>query len=86
MPNTTQSDFYCLQCGQKGIPLRRKPGQQRGKFHRKKLYCYHCKVEINHIEVRNDSEKNEFLENFAKGMYKDEAKESLSVCGSSRLW
>lgn len=55
MPNrkeTTTSDFYCVQCGNKGIPIARKVGSQREAGHLKKLYCPYCKEEVNHAEVR----------------------------------
>lgn len=79
-------DFYCLQCGQRGIPLRRKSGFQHGKFHRKKLYCPHCKCEINHIEITNTIEKEEFEQNFQQGVYVDEATQSCNMCRSTRSW
>ena len=71
------SEFYCLKCGQKSFPLLRKASFQKEAGHRKKLYCVHCKEEINHIECRNIEEVEIFKENFKKGMYIDEAKESL---------
>ena len=48
-----------------------------GKFHRKRLYCYHCKQEINCIECRNEEEVWEFKEKFEAGEFKEEAKKSL---------
>ena len=71
-------DFYCINCGNKGIELIRKQGFKHEKMHRKKLYCVHCKCEVNHIECKTFDEVEEFRENFANGVYKDEAKESLS--------
>ena len=70
-------DFYCINCGKKSIPLSRKKGFQRNKFHRKKLYCPFCKEEVNHVECRTYEEREKFLEDFAKGAYIDEAKESI---------
>lgn len=81
----SEHSFYCLSCGNKGIPLMRKQGFQHEKMHRKKLYCIHCKQEVNHIECKTWDEIEEFKINFRKGVYKDEAKESLSACGSSRV-
>lgn len=72
--------FYCVNCGKEGIPLFRKPGRTREKFHRKRLYCPWCKKECNHIEVRNDVEKQAFLEAFHKGEFKEEAMESIKHC------
>ena len=33
---------------------------------------------LNHIEIKNDCEKFEFLEMFEKGIFKDEAEKSIS--------
>ena len=49
---TTTSDFYCVRCGHKGIPIARRIGSQREAGHLKRLYCMHCKAEVNHAEVR----------------------------------
>lgn len=78
------SDFYCLQCGNRGIPLPRSKGHRREKFHRKKLYCPHCKTDVNHAEVKNYTEVLEFKENFNKGIYAVEAKESISFIEKER--
>ena len=50
MGSFSEHSFYCIQCGNKGIPIMRNNGRAKEKFHRKKLYCLHCKQEINHIE------------------------------------
>ena len=78
-------DFYCINCGNKGIELMRKQGFKRGEMHRKKLYCIHCKTEVNHIECKTFEEIEEFKINFENGVYKDEAKESLYFVGDTRL-
>jgi hypothetical protein len=83
--NTNEHRFFCVKCGTE-TPLARKKGQKKEKFHRKRLWCYHCKEEINHIECRNDYEVIEFKENFEKGMYIDEIEESLDHCRDSREW
>ena len=80
-----EHQFYCLLCGRPGIPLRRKTGFKHEAFHRKKLYCPFCKKEVNHIEIKSFSEREEFLENFKYGVYKDEAKESYTICGNSSV-
>lgn len=46
------SEFYCTCCGNKGIPIVRKPGQTREPGHLKKLYCLYCKTDTNHVEIR----------------------------------
>lgn len=76
-------DFYCINCGNKGIGLMRKQGFKHQGMHRKKLYCVHCKCEVNHVECKTFDEVEEFRENFANGVYKDEAKESLSFVRSA---
>ena len=49
-----QSDFYCTQCGNKGLPVQRLKGQEREKGHLKILYCIYCNKETNHVEIRSD--------------------------------
>lgn len=46
------SDFYCTQCGKKGIPVIRKENKCREAGHLKKLFCIYCKTETNHCEIR----------------------------------
>ena len=48
--------FFCIKCGNEGIPIARKQGHKHERFHRKKLYCPFCKVEINHIECQTDED------------------------------
>ena len=74
MPNrkiTTTSDFYCVICGNKGIPIARRIGSQREAGHLKKLYCPHCKMEVNHAEVRPFGAYNyeDFLMEFELGRF-----------------
>lgn len=49
--NMEMSDFYCVGCGQKGLPVWRKRGAARESGHLKRLYCKNCKKEFNHVEV-----------------------------------
>ena len=81
--NFAEHSFYCIKCGNKGIPLMRKQGFQHGKMHRKKLYCIHCKQEINHVECKTYEEVEEFRINFENGVYKDEAEESIRYIGTA---
>lgn len=71
--------FYCINCGNRGIPLPRKTGFAREKFHRKNLYCPYCKTVINMIECRNQDEEDEFKRMFEEGYFIDEATESLAL-------
>ena len=79
-------DFYCLNCGKKSIPLSRKSGHQHARNHRKKLYCPNCKQEVNHIEIKTEEDRQQFLEKFENGEYIEEAKESIEECKNSSLW
>lgn len=76
---TILHNFYCINCGNKGIELMRQQSHQHSKHHRKKLYCIHCQCEVNHIECKNERDVQEFKRNFRKGVYKDEAENSLSL-------
>lgn len=54
----TTSEFYCTNCGKKGIPIARKTGKQREAGHLKHLYCIYCKKDWNFAEVRPFGEYN----------------------------
>lgn len=71
--------MFCMNCGKEGIPVVRKRSKQKEKFHRKKMYCWHCGTEVNHIECRNEFEIKEFKENFIMGAFKEEAEESMKI-------
>lgn len=77
MGNFSEHSFYCIKCGNKGVPLMRKQGHKHKRFHRKKLYCIHCKEEVNHIECQTDDEVYQFKMDFKKGVYTNEAEESI---------
>ena len=65
------SDFYCTECGKKGIPITRKKGNNKEPGHLKKLFCLTCKKEVNHVEIRpygNYLYAN-FLEEFELGRF-----------------
>lgn len=83
MAKYEEHKFYCLLCGKAGIPLRRNVGFKHGALHRKKLYCPYCKTEVNHIEIQNLEEEIRFKEDFAKGVYKNEAEESCNFLRNS---
>ena len=48
----TMSEFYCVLCGRKGIPVWRRKGAERESGHLKKLWCLGCKTETNHVEIK----------------------------------
>lgn len=72
------SEFWCISCGRKGIPIMRKRGRRRETGHRKALYCVNCRRIINHIETRNEDEAQRFREDFEAGLYEAEAAESIA--------
>lgn len=80
-----EHQFRCIRCANKGIPLMRNKGFQHGKFHRKKLYCVHCKTDVNHIEIKSEEELEEFLKNWEDGVYHEEAENSLAYCGCAGI-
>ena len=67
-----EHSFFCIKCGNRGIPIPRKQGHQHERFHKKKLWCVHCREEVNHIECKTFDEVETFKENFKKGVYKNE--------------
>ena len=48
----TESRFFCVECGNEGIPVLRKKGFQRKEGHLKKLFCVFCNEETNHEEMK----------------------------------
>lgn len=84
--NYAEHSFYCINCGNKGIPLMRKQGFKHEGMHRKKLYCLTCRREVNHVECRTPDEVEEFCDNFKNGVYKNEAEESIRFVGTACKW
>lgn len=58
------SDFYCTECGKKGIPILRKIGQERESGHLKKIFCLYCQKDCNMVEIKPNSSYT--LEDFEK--------------------
>lgn len=77
--------FFCPVCGQKMMDLPRKQGHKHKDFHRKKLYCPWCQREVNCIEIKDIMQEMTFKENFAKGIYKDEASNTVHSGGNSGI-
>ena len=67
------SDFYCTKCGRKGLTLPRRDGRLRERGHLKKIYCLHCREEVNHAEVKNCGSYfyQDFLKEFTLGRFID---------------
>lgn len=62
--NFSISDFYCTECGQRGISIPRKHGQARETGHIKDLYCIHCKKITKNVEISNGYTYFDFIEDF----------------------
>ena len=75
---TIQSSFFCTKYGKEGIPLSRKKAKMRNELHLKKIWCIHCKEEVNHLEIRSfDHNKEELLERLKNGeFYEPEVKDN----------
>lgn len=67
------SDFYCTKCGNRSMSLPRRNGRFREPGHLKSLWCYHCKEEVNHAEVRpfGSYSYEDFCEEFILGRFVD---------------
>lgn len=59
-----QSEFYCTQCGFKGIPIWRKENKKREQGHLKRIFCLKCQKETNHVEIKDSYTYNDFLFEF----------------------
>lgn len=79
-----KSDFYCTQCGEKGIPIPRKGAHPREKGHLKKLYCIYCNKETNHVEInpKTNYTYENFLEEFNLGRFVDGQRKELIGCSN----
>ena len=67
----TKSDFYCVECGKRGIPIARRIGQQREAGHLKNLFCLYCGKQTNHAEIKpfGSYRYEDFLEEFELGRF-----------------
>lgn len=70
------SRFFCVECGNEGFPIMRKPGSQKEKGHLKKLFCLHCGKQTNHCEIKpfGTYTIEDFQEEFVLGRFTDEGK------------
>lgn len=69
------SRFFCICCGQEGMPVWRRRKREPG--HLKSLYCIHCRMRLNHFEARNEAEARKFLADFEAGVYREAAEETI---------
>lgn len=71
----TASRFFCLNCGQEGLPIWRKRRRESG--HLKGLYCIRCRMVINHYEARTQADVDRFRAAFEAGEFREAAEESI---------
>lgn len=65
------SRFFCTECGKEGLPVFRNNGQKRKGGHLKKLYCPHCRKELNFVEIKDSYTIDDFKEEFKLGRFVD---------------
>lgn len=67
------SDFYCTNCGHKGLPIIRKAGKEKEPGHLKKLFCIYCNQEENMVEIKSNGKYTleDFLIEYNNGNFKD---------------
>lgn len=76
--------FMCMNCGKSAMMLPRPVGHQYQSGHRKRLYCPHCKLEVNCVECKDDEEIFYFKEDFEAGRFKEECEESLKFINGGK--
>lgn len=66
------SEFYCTECGAKGLPIPRKNQKRRGAGHEKHLWCVHCKKITKHIETVEwtSYSRDDFKRDFEQGKWR----------------
>ena len=76
----TDHDFYCTQCGQKGLPVCRN-GRMRETGHLKKLFCLNCGCETNHAECISGTkyDREIFVQEFNDGNFNSDGVRILSL-------
>ena len=81
MCSSEMSDFYCVFCGNKGLPVWRKKGKLREAGHLKKLYCLHCKQQTNHAEVKPFTyyDLENFIMEYEYGNFDEEGNRILTI-------
>lgn len=81
--NYVEHSFFCVRCGNRGIPISRNVGHQHERFHRKKLYCLTCKTDVNHIECKDAGDIYDFKTAFERGDFRQEAENPVPDGGLS---
>lgn len=72
MSRFEQHRFFCTRCGNEGLPVYRNAASQRGKGHLKKLWCIHCKDEVNHYECYTAQDIEKFRRKFENGDFEND--------------
>lgn len=78
--NLLVSEFYCVKCGNKGIPIVRHKGKGREAGHLKKLFCLKCQEEVNHVEIKAKSKYtyDDFLVEFEHNNFDEDGNRKMS--------
>ena len=78
---TFNNRFFCTKCGREGIPLSRKSSKGREAGHLKKLYCFNCRQEVNHIEIKEWThyDFNDFAAEFYGDNFDTNGKRKLEI-------
>lgn len=74
------SQFYCINCGKYVLDLPRKSYKLHKTGHLKKLYCPHCKMEVNCYECRTEYDVFDFKERFENREFSELAIASIEHC------
>lgn len=80
------SQFYCLNCGSRGLDCLRKEGKIKKTGHRKKMWCFNCQQVCNFYEVHNKEEEEEFRKKYKKGVFAKEAEDSIKQGKKDNWW
>lgn len=86
MAKYIESQFYCINCGERGLDCLRKIGKKKGAAHRKKMYCPSCRQIVNHYEVHTKEEAEEFKQRYKNGDFIEEAKASIEYSKKDDWW
>lgn len=71
--NFSLSDFYCTECGNRGLSIPRKHGQARESGHIKDLLCIYCNKRTKHVEISEHGGYTyfDFKQDFEDGVFKE---------------
>ena len=78
------NEFYCVLCGNRGIPIVRKRNAAREAGHLKKLFCLTCGKETNHVECKPNT-KYQYTDFLTEFNYHNFTPEGLRIVPYSEL-